>query len=153
MSTATKEAPSKNGAGAAALPPQFKSYTRANAVGRGDDPGQPSLSVGSNGAWRCNRALAAQLGLKAGAGLAFHFDGTKEQWYLERDDKNGLVLRADAKGDLTTNSASLRREMSKQFPNDATTGRMLVSNAPERLSGRLLYAIITTGLVTGRKRS
>lgn len=83
------------------------------------------------------------MNLQKGNAVAFHFDSTQEQWYVERDDQNGIELREDSKGMLTFNSSALYKAMQAQFPEDEVSGRAKVSEEPTRIAKRLLYPVIT----------
>jgi hypothetical protein len=152
MGSAAKEAPSKNGVDNA-LPPQFESFNKTNAIGRMGGEERSTIHFARTGRMAFSKKLAALLKLKTGAGVAFHFDATSETWYVERDDKDGFVIREDAKGELAFNSSVLYRKVMACFPNDEEAGRVMVNEEPERIGHRLLYIMLPASLRPTRKRS
>jgi hypothetical protein len=145
-------APEKNGAATAALPPQFETFNKQNATGRIGSASTPSITISGSGNFRISAALATQLKVKAGGGIAFHFDGTQESWYVERDDKDGFVLRDDKTGALQFNSSTLYHKLHGSLNTDAKAGRMAVSEEVTRVGHRLFYQVITGSLKAGKQR-
>lgn len=137
---------------AGALPPQFKSFNKINATGaRGNGDSRPILTSSATGNFRLNNNLVELLKLKSGAGVAFHFDDSREEWYMERDDKDGFVLRDEKEGCLQFNSTLLLHQLQKQFKDDMTHGRMAIATEPTRIVHRLLYPVLTSSLHQTRK--
>jgi hypothetical protein len=139
MSKNTKEAQGT-------LPPQFRSWGKDNYKSVGGRQDEPSIGINTSGAFSLSRALSELMGLKKGSAIAFHLDATKDQWYVERDDNNGIELREDSKGFLMFNSTALYREMKAQFPEDVERGRAKVASEPERIAKRLLYPVLTASM-------
>jgi len=146
MATKTLTKPEQNGT---TLPPQFQSFNKHNAVGHSAAATECTLTLSGSGNFRLSGKLSETMKLKSGTGLAFHFDTTKEEWYLERDDVNGFTLREDKKGQLQFNSSLLHKRMTDGL--EVTSGRMKVMDEPMRLSTQLLYPVITASLKGVRK--
>lgn len=148
----TKEAPATR---AYELPPQFKSFNKQNCALSHGREAKAMLSVTSAGAWRLSKRLAELLRLEdgGGCGVAFHYDGAQEEWYLERDDQNGFTVRIHPNGGFLFGSRALLAEMSRQFKDEQAWGQMLVAEEPVVVANRRLYPVLTASLVQRRRRN
>lgn len=128
------------------LPPQFKTWDKENFRSVGGRVDEPSIGITGSGAFSLSNALSKLMGLKKGSAVAFHLDGTKDQWYVERDDQKGIALREDSKGMLVFNSTALYKAMKPLMPEDVVSGRAKVATEPERIAKRLLYPVLTASM-------
>lgn len=135
---------------AEALPLQFKRFDKNNATGRGVNSSAPTVGMAKTGNFRFNAALVELLQLRSGSALTFLYDETEEEWYLTRDDKDGIVLRDAKDGALQFNSATLAVQIGKAT--EEPSGRMLVAREPKKVAGLVLYTLLTSSMQNTRKR-
>lgn len=103
----------------------------------------PAIHVSRKGRIGFNRAAVAHMGLKAKDRLSiFEDEDDKGVCYLGMD-KEGTVLRANAKGEISTQNAAMAKMILDAFaPANATSMRILVAGQPVKVGKQVFYGLI-----------
>lgn len=129
-------------------------FDRTNTIGGTRSERPPAITMNKTGNFRLNKALVDMMKLKSGAGIAFHQDKVESaDWYVERDDKNGFVLREGKNGALQFNTTPLFHKLTACVDGAEDGGTMLVSTEVVRNGTMLLYSLITSSLAVRKRKS
>lgn len=109
------------------------------------------LSMSRAGAFAISKELAEKMQLRDGAGITVLRDDTQEQWYLQRDDLNGIPVRADSKDRWLFNSSVIRRAITDTLPDEEESGRIPVGESV-KVAGVTLWPIMTSGIKQQRRK-
>ncbi len=90
------------------------------------------------------KKLAERMGLKAGQGLAFLYDKTENQWFLQRDDENGLPLMEIKFGGVKMQSVQLSKRVAATLPNGMRSAIIDVAEEPIEVEDIKMWALITS---------
>lgn len=134
------------------IPPQFERFDKVTAASARGAAAIASITMSSSGNFRFSPKLVENLTLRSGAGLAFFYDKEQEQWYMQRDDVNGFVLRADTKGGLQFNSSTLRYKITDTLSGKEESGRILLADEPVKFGPVKMWVLITASIGQGPKR-
>lgn len=133
--------------------PQFKRFDRNNLVAMRGRGSRPCVAMSAHGNFCFSKKLSELMHLRAGAAVVFLYDETQDQWYIQRDDKNGLVLREGKEGSFQFNSSSLRKEVVDTIPKTVEAGGNIpVAEEPVKFGGITMWVLLTSGIELGRKR-
>lgn len=122
---------------------RFDKTNSTSTLGRGAVP-SATVHMGEKGTFRFSKLLVEQMGIEEGNGLAFLYDKTGSEWFLQRDDENGIPLRAVKNGGLQLNSSKLVKRVSATLPGEMPSAVFQVAPEPIEVEDIKMWALLTS---------